>query len=52
MATISMFGNADLLHAQLVVGAIDLHGGPQIGSPSDWVPLGGPRVQPISWQDF
>ena len=52
MATISMFGNADLLHSQLVVGAIDLHGGPQIGSPSDWVPLGGARVQPISWQDF
>ncbi|MGH7897344.1 MAG: PilX N-terminal domain-containing pilus assembly protein [Candidatus Binatia bacterium] len=51
-STITLSGGADLLHSQLVVGAVNLQGGPMIGEPSVWIPLGSGRVRAIAWQDF
>jgi hypothetical protein len=51
-ATLSMSGTADLVHSQLVVGAVSLSGGPLIGAPSSWLSLGGGGVQVLGWQDF
>ena len=53
LATLSLSGNADLLHSQLIVGAVNLQGGPTIGEPSVWVPIGGGGgVRTLAWQDF
>lgn len=52
-APLSMSGNVDLLHSQLVTGTVSLSGGPPIGAPTAWLGLGaGTAVQVVGWQDF
>jgi len=52
-ATVTMQGGSQLIYSQFVVQALTLGGGPQIGQPTNWVPIGGGSgVKVISWQDF
>jgi Tfp pilus assembly protein PilX len=51
-ATFSMSGSGDLVHSQLVVGAVSVSGGPLLGPPSSWLSIGGGGVQVLGWQDF
>lgn len=53
IATLTMSGNADLLHSQLLVGAIDLQGGPLIGEPDVWLNIGGGsgETTAVAWSD-
>jgi Tfp pilus assembly protein PilX len=53
IATIEMSGGADLLHSQLLVGAVNLQGGPVIGEPEVWLNIGGGSgtATAVAWAD-
>lgn len=53
IAQLSMSGNADLLKSQLVVGSINLQGGPKLAEPTTWVNLGGAGgpATAVAWSD-